>query len=107
MVVRRLRTGWPPKEIDDDIYALYHIGARQYYPGKQRRIEALYLSTDEARPVSMTDKVLAKRLKRYDDAMQAIRTGQFPPKTSERVCPRCPQYFICPGLPRSAESARQ
>ncbi|MGH7779515.1 MAG: UvrD-helicase domain-containing protein [Candidatus Binataceae bacterium] len=106
VVVRRLRTGRPPKEIDDDIYALYHIGARQYYPGKQRRIDALYLSTDEARPVSMTDKVLANRLKKYDDAMQAIRAGQFPPKTSERDCPRCPQYFICPGLPRSAESAR-
>ncbi len=106
VVVRRLRTGRPPKEIDDDIYALYHIGARQYYPGKQRRIEALYLSTDEARPVSMTDKVLDNRLKRYDEAMQAIRAGQFPPEPSDRYCPRCPQYFICPSLPRSAEPAR-
>ena len=52
-VVRRLRTGRPPKKIDDDIYALYLVGARQELDGA--RVEALFLTTDEARPVTMKE----------------------------------------------------
>ena len=96
-VVRRLRTGRPPKKIDDDIYALYHEGARQAY-GKAR-VEALYLTTDEVVPVEMTAKVIGNRLEKYDAAMAGIRAGEFPPKPNDRICPRCPQYFICPALP--------
>ena len=36
-VVRRLRTGRPPKKIDDDIYALYLVGARQEAGRSARR----------------------------------------------------------------------
>jgi hypothetical protein len=96
-VVRRLRTGKPPKKIDDDIYALYHAGAARAY-GKAR-IEALYLTTDETVPVEMSAKVIAGRLKKYDDAIAGIRAGKFPAKPNDRMCPRCPQYFICPALP--------
>lgn len=96
-VVRRLRTGRPPKKIDDDVYALYHEGARQAY-GKAR-VEALYLTTDEIVPVEMSAKVIANRLEKYDAAMAGIHAGEFPPKPSDRMCPRCPQYFICPALP--------
>lgn len=96
-VVRRLRTGKPPKKIDDDIYALYHEGAARAY-GKAR-VEALYLTTDETVPVEMSAKVIASRLKKYDDAIAGIRAGEFPATPNERMCPRCPQYFICPALP--------
>lgn len=96
-VVRRLRTGRPPKKIDDDIYALYHEGARQPY-GKAR-VEALYLTTDEVVPVDMSAKVIANRLEKYDAAMAGIGAGEFPAKQNDRICPRCPQYFICPALP--------
>lgn len=96
-VVRRLRTGKPPKKVDDDIYALYHEGAARAY-GKAR-IEALYLTTDEAVPVEMSAKVIASRLKKYDAAITGIRAGEFAAKPNDRMCPRCPQYFICPALP--------
>lgn len=97
-IVRRLRTGRPPKsKPDDDIYALYHHAAAQELGGA--RVEVLYLTTDEAVEVSMTDKVIGNRLKKYDDAIAGIRAGNFPPKPNDRTCPRCPQYFICPAVP--------
>lgn len=97
-VVRRLRTGRPPKsKPDDDIYALYHHGAAQELGGA--RVEVLYLTTDEAVEVCMTDKVIGIRLKKYDEAIAGIRAGNFPAKPNDRTCPRCPQYFICPAVP--------
>lgn len=96
-VVRRLRTGRPPKKIDDDIYALYH------YAGAQQlgtvRVEALFLTTDDAVPVPMSDKVIDNRMAKYDEAISGIRAGRFPAEPDDRMCPRCPQYFICPGIP--------
>ena len=41
--------GEPPKKIDDDIYALYLEGTRRELDGAC--VEALFLTTDEARPV--------------------------------------------------------
>jgi hypothetical protein len=104
-VVRRLRTGKPPKKIDDDIYALYHEGAAQVY-GKAR-IEALYLTTDETVEVEMSAKVIASRLERYDGAIAGIRAGRFPAKPNDRMCPRCPQYFICPALPAADNPSKK
>ena len=99
-VVRRLRTGRPPKKIDDDIYALYLVGARQELDGA--RVEALFLTTDEARPVPMTETVIRRRLQKYDDAIAGIQGGLFAAKPNDRTCPRCPQYFICPAVPPPA-----
>lgn len=96
-VVRRLRTGRPPKKIDDDIYALYHHGAAQEFG--TARVEALFLTTDEAVAVPMSATVIGNRLAKYDAAIAGIRAGQFPAKPDDRMCPRCPQYFICPGVP--------
>lgn len=100
-VVRRLRTGRPPKKIDDDIYALYHHGSQQAF-GKAR-VEVLYLTSDEVVPVPMSEPVIGNRLKKYDDAMAGIRAGNFSPRPDDRTCPRCPQYFICPVVPTSTD----
>ena len=96
-LVRRLRTGRPPKKIDDDIYALYHIASQQELGAA--RVEALYLTTDEARPVPMSAGVIGNRLRKYDAAIAGVRAGRFPAKPDDRRCPRCPQYFICPTVP--------
>lgn len=94
LLVRRLRTGRPPKsKPDDNLYALYHEGARRAHG--PARIEALYLTTDEAVPVPMTDRVISNRLQKYSDAISGIKTGSFEPIPNDRHCPRCPQYFIC------------
>lgn len=97
-VVRRLRTGRPPKKKpDDDIYALYLFGAAQELGAA--RVEVLYLTTDEVVEVNMSDRVIGNRLQKYDSAIAGIRAGNFPPKLNDRNCPRCPQYFICPAVP--------
>ncbi|EIM72744.1 UvrD/REP helicase [Nitratireductor aquibiodomus RA22] len=96
-IVRRLRTGKPPKKVDDDLYALYHAAAAQELG--EAKVEALFLTTDEVVPVPMSEKVIGNRLQKYDNAIAGIRSGHFPASPDERTCPRCPQYFICPGVP--------
>ena len=93
LVVRRLRTGRPPKNIDGNIYALYHMVAQELGGGS---VDALFLTTDEKRPVPMTSKKIESRLAKYDQAIAGISEGRFPPKPNDRMCPGCPQYFICP-----------
>ena len=99
-LVRRLRTGRPPKRIDDDIYALYLVGARQELDGA--RVEALFLTTDESKPIPMQEKAIRSRLEKYDDAIAGIRSGRFAAKPNDWTCPRCPQYFICSAVPPPA-----
>lgn len=99
--VRRLRTGRVPKTPpNDDIYALYHEGAGLSCGPGSHRVEVVFLTSDEAVEVSMSAKVIGNRLEKYDDAMNGIATGEFPPLVNERNCPRCPQYFICPSVPK-------
>ena len=99
-LVRRLRTGRPPKKIDDDIYALYLVGARQELDGA--RVEALFLTTDESKPIPMKETAIRNRLEKYDDAMAGIRSGRFGANPNDWTCPRCPQYFICSAVPPPA-----
>lgn len=97
LVVRRLRTGRPTKsEADKPIYGLYQTTAQQAYPNARRRVQILYLSTDEMKEVELTKQQLDNRLKKYDDAMAAILRGNYDPAPDDRECPRCPHYFICP-----------
>ncbi|MEP6338619.1 PD-(D/E)XK nuclease family protein, partial [Parasphingorhabdus sp.] len=96
-IIRRLRTGKPPKNVNDDLYALYHAAAAQELGNA--KVEALFLTTDEVVPVPMSEKVIGNRLQKYDNAIAGIRAGHFPASPDERTCPRCPQYFICPGIP--------
>lgn len=94
LVVRRLRTGRPPKKPPDDgLYALYHRGASKELGAVM--VEALYLTTDQPVEVPMSARVIQSRLDKYGEAMAGIRAGNFRPNPSERDCPRCPQYFIC------------
>ena len=100
-VVRRLRTGRPPKaKPDDDILALYHHAATQELG--QTRVEVLFLTTDEAVAAPMSTTVIENRLKKYDTAISGIRAGLYPAKPDDRTCPRCPQYFICSAVPPPA-----
>lgn len=96
LIVRRLRTGRPPKNIDGNIYALYHMVAQELGGGD---VEVLFLTTGEKRPVSMSSKKIENRLAKYDQAIAGINAGRFPTKPDDRICPRCPQYFICPVIP--------
>lgn len=92
LVARRLRTGRAPKaKPDDDLYALYLAGG-----GPGVSAEVLYLTDDRVVPVEMSDKVVGNRLGKYDTAIADIAAGRFTARTSDRTCPRCPHYFLCP-----------
>ena len=46
--------------------------------------------------VPLPEKSARTRLAHYDTAIEGILRGEFPPKPNDRLCPRCPYYFICP-----------
>lgn len=96
VVVRRVRTGRPSKsEAEKPLYALLHAAAAHAH-GDVARVEISYLATATTELVSLTDKTLESRVGKYDEAMAAIKRGEFPAKPDEHECPRCAQYFICP-----------
>ena len=95
--LQRLRTGRPSSsEREHPIYALYYKAGERAFPHAIRQVQALYLSTDQATDISLTEKQVASGLKKYDDALAGILTGDFHPEPTDRRCPRCPYYFICP-----------
>lgn len=96
-IVERLRTGRPTRsELDKEIYALYMVAARETPPHVPRRVQVRYLSTDQVEPVELKPKTIETRLARYDAAILGILREDFAPRPNDRVCPRCPHYFICP-----------
>jgi len=96
-VVERLRTGRrSSSELNKDIYSLYQVAAREASPQVLRRVQVRYLSTDHVEPVNLSQRTIDTRLGHYDAAIVGILREQFPPQPSDRVCPRCPHYFICP-----------
>jgi hypothetical protein len=97
LVLQRLRTGKPTQEeASADIYGLYQAAASRALPGLETRPETLYLATGELREVKLTERTLRTRLDHYEAAIEGILGREFPPNPSDRRCPRCPHYFICP-----------
>lgn len=93
--VVRFRTGRPSKsEMEKDIYALYQIGGRQTSP--RCEIQVVYLSTGDVQQVALTDRAVNTRLAHYDQAIEGIIQKQFHALPSDRNCPRCAHYFVCP-----------
>ena len=108
VVVQRHRTGRPTKkEEDKPIYGLYQAAMQQVYSEAQQKLQVLYLSTNEAKDVVLTQQKLATRLKKYDEAIVGILQGDYEPKPDDRQCPRCPHYFICPMAEDTAKPANQ
>jgi superfamily I DNA/RNA helicase len=96
LLIERLRIGRAPKsDPDDDIYALYKIAADQSHPDAEHQIQVLYMSDGEVKKVQLNPHQLTSRIKKYDDAMADILQGKYHPRTNKR-CPRCAEYFICP-----------
>jgi superfamily I DNA/RNA helicase/Zn-dependent peptidase ImmA (M78 family) len=104
VVLQRLRTGKPTqKETNADIYALYQEAAARALPGAETRLETLYLATGEIREVQVSERSARTRIGHYDEAIEGILRRDFPPNPSDRRCPRCPHYFICPAGGSTAE----
>ena len=99
-IIERLRTGRPTKsEADKDIYALYAlymVAAQEAELNVPRNVQVRYLATDQVEPVNLTRRKIRTRLNHYNDAIRGILVEDYLPKPNDRVCPRCPHYFICP-----------
>ena len=96
-VVERLRTGRATKsELDKDIYALYVAAARAAEPRVRRTVQVRYLTDDQVDPVDLQPRTIQTRLNHYNDAIGGIQRQDFSPQPNDRICPRCPHYFICP-----------
>lgn len=96
-IYQRLRTGKiGGSEKDKNIYALYQAAASRSRSAVRREIQIVSLSHDDIEPVNLREQTLNTRLDRYDAAIVGILEGRFPPNPSDRECPRCPHYFICP-----------
>lgn len=97
-VLRRVRTGrLGSKELEDAIYALYHLAAERHYPGAS--IEVIHLGGDTVTPADYKPKVLENRKAKAASYAADIRRGYFPQDPDNRTCPRCPHFFACGCLP--------
>jgi superfamily I DNA/RNA helicase len=95
--LQRMRTGRPSSsEKDEPVYALYYAAAAREYPNTPLQVQTVYLASGGVQDVRLTDKQVKARLDKYDEAMFGILRGDFHATPSERQCPRCPHYFICP-----------
>ncbi len=96
-VVRRLRTGRPPVDLDQrHLHAIILQAGRETF-GQTDRFEIHYLAADETITIPL-DRVMDSRLNDVAATLQDLAAGHFPPKPSDD-CPRCPHYFICPDMP--------
>ena len=101
---QRFRTGRPTKkESEKPIYGLLLKAAAESYPEAEPRLQILYLGADYAEDVLMTDKKIAGRVEKYNNAILGIKKGEFPPTPDEHDCPRCPHFNICPAAEDSAQ----
>ena len=96
-IVERLRTGRLTKsELTKNIYALYTVAAQETEPRVPRIVQVRSLSIDQVMPLELKPGPIQTRLDRYNNAIRGILREDYSPKPDDRLCPRCPHYFICP-----------
>jgi DNA helicase II / ATP-dependent DNA helicase PcrA len=100
-IFRRMRTGRiSSSELEqNEVYGLYHRAAQQLTQAVYQ-VEVFSLTDGQTQLVNLTAKKIEAHCSAFEDAIQGISTGQFPPEPKDsRHCPRCPNYFICPAMP--------
>jgi CRISPR/Cas system-associated exonuclease Cas4 (RecB family) len=100
-IFRRMRTGRiSSSELEkNEVYGLYHRAAQQLNLSDYQ-IEVFSLTNGQIEPANLTAKKIEAHCSAFDEAIQGILTGRFPPDPKDsRRCPRCPNYFICPVMP--------
>ena len=96
-IVRKIKTGKPPKKIDaDNAEILMTLAVQKNFPEASSRIERIYLSDDSVCEVPISPRLIKNRIEKYEKAVEGIRNGLFDPSPSDNNCPRCPHFFICP-----------
>lgn len=96
-VIRKYKTGKSPKKIDpDNIDVLMTVAVQNNFPEATPLLQKIYLSDDTVREVTVTARVIKLRLAKYEEAIAGINKREFEPAPSDKNCPYCPHFFICP-----------
>lgn len=97
-IFRRVRTGVHRKADGTDLgAAIALLAVADNHPASD--VEVVHLTSGTVTPLSLTPLILSRRRAALADAMDDIRAGRFPAKPSQRVCPRCPAFFVCGSVP--------
>lgn len=76
--------------------ALLRRAAQIQHPDKKIEVSLVYPSANREELVPEKSRFEVRRIEKYDIALQRLRAGDYAPAPDDRVCPRCPFYFICP-----------
>lgn len=97
-IYRRIRTGiFRDADTKDLGVATTLLAIADSAPGATA--EVVHLSSDTVTALTLTPLVLGRRRTALQAAMNGIRTGDFPADPKQRVCPRCPAFFVCGPVP--------
>jgi hypothetical protein len=98
-LVRHIKTGKKRSNGFDDIEFSLLKWAVQQEHGMGAAIEVAYLTSEEKIPMILTDRKFKTRQSKIQAMAHQINKGNFPQEVSSRVCPRCPNFFICGSIP--------
>lgn len=99
IVVQRVKTGKLKSSPFDDIeFTILRLAADEAY-GSEAECEVVHLTSETQTPMSLSAVKLASRRSKIATIATQIRSGDFPLKENARICPSCPSYYICGGLP--------
>lgn len=97
-IYRRVRTGiFREADTKDLGVATTLLAIAEKAPGASA--EVVHLASNKVTPLTLTALVLSRRRTALQEAMDGIRAGEFPPDPKQRVCPRCPAFFVCGPVP--------
>jgi superfamily I DNA/RNA helicase len=97
-VHRRVRTGVYRKSDTEDLsVAAALLAIADNAPGSAA--EVVHLTDGRVSPLAMTPLVLGRRRDALQVAIGRVRAGDFPTDPTQRVCPRCPAFFVCGPVP--------
>jgi CRISPR/Cas system-associated exonuclease Cas4 (RecB family) len=96
----------PNKAPSNDYFALYAAAAEQTFPSAKIKIQAVYVSNGETFDVNINSDKRKAALRIYQNAIQGILRGEFSPRPTEKGCPRCPGYHLCPAAEIHPELVR-
>jgi superfamily I DNA/RNA helicase len=97
-VYRRVQTGvFRKSDMTSLGAALAVLAIADKAPGSEAQL--IHLTGDTTSTLSFTAQVQRNRRASLVEAMSDIRAGAFPSAPSQRICPRCPAFFVCGSIP--------
>ena len=95
----KINTGYKRSDEYDRLdYTLYLLAAQEHF-GTDAVIRAQHLADGISEDVKISPRRIENRRDRSDKMLSDIAKGQFPAKSDDVVCPRCPHFFICAARP--------